>query len=79
MEGYTLTLDFPITKKNIELMTQLDEITLKYKGRFYLAKDSRMSEETLKRSDARFEKYKKFRSLKMKKSFSSAQSERLGL
>ena len=79
MEGYTLTLDFPVTKKNIELMELLDKITIKYKGRFYLAKDSRMTNRTLEKSDNRFEKYKKFRSLKMKKSFSSVQSERLGL
>ena len=79
MEGYTLTLDFPITKNSIDLMKKLDEITLKHEGRFYLAKDSRMSNYTLEKSDARFEKYKKFRSSKMKKSFSSVQSERLGL
>jgi len=79
MEGYTLTLDFPVTKRNIELMELLDKITIKYKGRFYLAKDSRMTNRTLEKSDNRFEKYKKFRSLKMKKSFSSVQSERLGL
>lgn len=79
MEGYTLTLDFPIAKKNIDLMEKLDEITLKYKGRFYLAKDSRMSSYTLEKSDVRFEKYRKFRSSKMKKSFSSVQSKRLEL
>jgi len=79
MEGYTLTLDFPITKSSIDLMKKLDEITLKYEGRFYLAKDSRMNSYTLEKSDTRFEKYKKFRSSKMKKSFSSVQSERLGL
>jgi len=79
MEGYTLTLDFPIIKKNIDLMKKLDEITLKYKGRFYLAKDSRMNSYTLDKSDIRFEKYRKFRSSEMKKSFSSVQSERLEL
>ena len=79
MEGYTLALDFPITKKNIDLMKKLDEITIKYKGRFYLAKDSRMNRDTFKKSDIRFEEYKKFRSSKMKKSFSSVQSKRLEL
>ena len=79
MEGYTLALDFPITKKNIDLMKKLDEITLKYKGRFYLAKDSRMNRDTFKKSDIRFEEYKRFRSSKMKKSFSSVQSKRLEL
>ena len=79
MEGYTLTLDCPSSKNSIDLMKKLDEITLKYEGRFYLAKDSRMNNYTLEKSDTRFEKYKKFRSSKMKKSFSSVQSERLGL
>ena len=32
MEGYTLALDFPVNEKTFEL--KLDEITLKYGGRF---------------------------------------------
>ena len=79
LEGYTLSLDFPITKNNLDLMKQLDEITIKYKGQFYLAKDSRLNKETFKRSDTKFEKYSKFRNPEMKKTFSSSQSERLGL
>ena len=79
IEGYTLSLDFPITKNNLDLMNQLDEITIKHKGQFYLAKDSRLNKDTFKRSDTKFEKYSKFRSPKMKKTFSSSQSERLGL
>jgi hypothetical protein len=79
MEGYTLTIDFPMTDKNLELMKQLDEITLNHKGRFYLAKDSRMSKDILQRSDVRFKKYSEFRSSKMKMSFSSEQSKRLEL
>ncbi len=79
VEGYTLSLDFPITKNNLDLMNQLDEITIKHKGQFYLAKDSRLNKDTFKRSDTKFEKYSKFRSPKMKKTFSSSQSERLGL
>ena len=79
IEGYTLSLDFPITKNNLNLMNQLDEITIKHKGQFYLAKDSRLNKDTFKRSDTKFEKYSKFRSPKMKKTFSSSQSERLGL
>ena len=79
MKGYTLALDFPITKKNLGLMKQLDKITLKYKGRFYLAKDSRLKKNDLKKSDSRFKKFSKFRATNMKKQFSSSQSERLGL
>ncbi len=79
MEGYTLTLDFPINKKNIKLMKQLDEITLKHKGRFYLAKDSRVDKNIFKLSDSRLKKFSEFRSSDMKKVFSSSQSERLDL
>ena len=79
IEGYTLALDFPISKKNLDLMNKLDEVTIKYEGQFYLAKDSRLNKEIFKRSDTKFAKYSKFRSLKMKETFSSAQSERLGL
>jgi hypothetical protein len=38
-----------------------------------------MNRDTFKKSDIRFEEYKKFRSSKMKKSFSSVQSKRLEL
>ena len=79
MEGYTLTLDFPINKKNIKLMKQLDEITLKHKGRFYLAKDSRVDKNIFKLSDSRLKKFSEFRSSDMKKVFSSSQSKRLDL
>ena len=60
-------------------MSQLDEITLKHKGQFYLAKDSRLNREIFKRSDIKFAKFSKYRTLKMKETFSSEQSERLGL
>lgn len=79
MEGYTLAIDFPLTDKNLELMKELDKITLNHKGRFYLAKDSRMSKDILHKSDARFKEYAEFRSSKMKISFSSDQSKRLEL
>ena len=79
IEGYTLALDFPITKNNLDLMNKLDEVTIKYEGKFYLAKDSRLNKEIFKRSDTKFAKYSKFRSIKMKEKFSSVQSERLGL
>ena len=61
-------------------MTQLDEITLKYKGRFYLTKDSRMSKEIFLKSDIRTEDYIKYRKLTGSYDiFNSSQSNRLGL
>ena len=79
MEGYTLALDFPITENNIKLMKKLDKITLKFNGRFYLAKDSRINKNIFLKSDPRFKKYIKYRYSKLNKTFSSTQSERLGL
>ena len=61
MEGYTLALDFPVNEKTFELLEKLDEITLKYGGRFYLAKDARMKKEVFKKSDERIGEYISFR------------------
>ena len=79
MEGYSLALDFPINKDNLLLMNRLDKITIKNGGRFYLAKDSRMSKETFQKSDKRIKEYKAFRDKGLKRNFNSSQSERLGL
>lgn len=80
MEGYTLALDFPVNPKTIELMSELDGITLRFGGRFYLAKDSRMSASTLKTSDARCEQFSAWRAANgLNSTFQSVQSQRLGL
>ena len=80
MEGFTLALDFPINQKSLNLMSKLDKITLKFGGRFYLAKDSRMSKETFNNSEKRLNDFKNFRKkLKNNRKFNSIQSERLGL
>ena len=78
MEGYTLALDFPVNNKTLKLADELDKITLRHEGRFYLAKDSRMSSETFKQSDQRIEKFIYFRKKKnLIKIFNSSQSNRL--
>lgn len=80
MEGYTLALDFPVNKKTLAFMSELDSITLKHKGRFYLAKDSRMSRDVFTKSDPRSDYYKNYRKIcGLNINFSSLQSERLGL
>lgn len=78
-EGYSLAMDFPINMKNLTLMNILDEITIKNGGRFYLAKDSRIKSDIFYKSDKRVEKFKNFRKNNCCQSFSSSQSERLGL
>lgn len=44
VDGYSLAMDFRITARNrqrvVQMTRELDEIVLKYRGRFYLAKDS---------------------------------------
>jgi len=80
MKGYTLALDFPVNNKTLELMNDLDKITIKYYGRLYLAKDSRMSKETLYKTDKRSESFQLFRKKQVSSNiFTSAQSKRLGL
>ncbi len=80
MAGHSLSLDFPCGEEGLELMQRLDRIVLQHGGRFYLAKDARLSPETLRKADARAETYKALRiKERMAGRFASAQSERLEL
>ena len=80
MEGYTLALDFPVTPKTLALLERLDQITIDHGGRFYLAKDSRMTGATLRASDPRTPDFQAHRdSHGFTSRFRSAQSERLAL
>lgn len=80
MEGYTLALDFPVNGKALALMDQLDHITLDHGGRFYLAKDARMSGETFRKADRRVADYGAVRQQQgLSGGFASAQSKRLGI
>lgn len=80
MEGYTLALDFPVKAKTLALLDRLDQITLAHGGRFYLAKDSRMSARTLRASDRRVDDFHALRDTRgFKSRFRSVQAERLTL
>jgi decaprenylphospho-beta-D-ribofuranose 2-oxidase len=80
MEGYTLALDFPVSQKILSLMNELDQITIAHGGRFYLAKDSRMTAETLRAADVRADSFSRMRDAGgLKNRFSSSQSQRLSL
>ena len=58
-------------------MNNLDKITLKHGGRFYLAKDSRISREIFAQADHRSEAYLQYRKKQgAKEIFSSEQSKR---
>lgn len=80
MEGYTLALDFPINPKTLAFLDILDRITLDHGGRFYLAKDARMSAKTFAASDDRIAVFRARRKdNNWQARFASAQSERLAL
>jgi FAD/FMN-containing dehydrogenase len=80
MLGYTLALDFPVHPRTLVLVDTLDQITIAHGGRFYLAKDSRMTADTLRRSDGRSQVFTQHRTRTgLQARFRSAQSERLGL
>ena len=80
-EGYTLALDFPISKKNFSFFNQLDELVLKYGGRLYLTKDVRVEKKMFEKMYA--ENIEDFRKIRKKngfdKVFNSLQSVRLEL
>lgn len=47
MEGYTLALDFPISRSALALLKELDAIVSDHGGRLYLAKDARADASTM--------------------------------
>ena len=80
MEGYTLALDFPITARILALLERMDRITIDHGGRFYLAKDSRMTAATLRAADPRSETFRGMREQQgLLSRFRSAQAERLSI
>lgn len=80
MEGYTLALDFPASRASLALLDRLDAITADHGGRFYLAKDARLTARTLHRADPRMTDFAGFRAANgLKAAFASDLSERLEL
>ncbi len=79
MEGFTLALDFPMKPTTLPLLERLDRITLEHGGRFYLAKDSRVSAATLRAADPRVSDFQQMRAGGAADHFISAQSQRLSL
>lgn len=79
-DGFTLALDFPVSPASLALLDRLDAIVLDHDGRFYLAKDARMTAETLHRSDPRAGQFAAWRrQTGAAERFASLQSRRLGL
>lgn len=80
-EGYTLALDFAMSKNLEVLLQELDSMVMEYGGRFYLTKDSRMDPETF--ASGFPHGLEKFMALRKKidpnEKLQSLQSRRLGL
>ena len=79
-EGYSFAIDFKIEKDLFSFLRDLDELVLKYHGRFYLAKDARVSKSVFEVGYPNIEKFRHFRKVnKMDKKFQSIQSKRIGI
>ena len=80
LEGYSLALDFKITKSLFIILNELDKLVIKYNGRIYLAKDARVSRAVFEQGYANIDKFRKLRQkYGMDKKFSSLQSKRLNI
>ena len=78
MKGYSLALDFKIEKGLFELLNKLDELVLKYKGRIYLTKDSRVSKEVFEQGYPYIQYFRQLRiKYKMNIKLNSLQSRRI--
>ncbi len=80
MRGYTLALDFKIEPGLFPLLKELDKIVVENGGRFYLAKDARVSKTVFEKGYPEIERFRTFRKEHgMDKVIRSLQSDRLGL
>jgi len=82
MEGYTLALDFPISKQAFLLFKELDAMVADFGGRLYLAKDSRMDADLFEETYPNAVHFKESIALLNEghsTPFASLQSERIGI
>ena len=79
-KGYTLAIDFPVTKKLFQFTPKLDEKVLQAGGRLYLGKDALLDKEMFRQM---YPKYNEWIAVKAKydpnNKFCSVISRRLGL
>lgn len=80
LEGYTLTLDFPVNTSTLNLLDEIDKLLIANGGRVYLAKDARQSPALM---EAGYPQLNAFRTVRRQsgasKKFRSLQSDRLSL
>lgn len=79
-EGYTLAIDFPVTKGLKAFTQQLDQAVLQAGGRLYLGKDSMMDKETFRKMYPHYQQWLDVkRAYDRDNHFTSDISRRLGL
>ncbi len=80
MEGYTITLDFPLDQETLRDLQKLDAIVEEHGGRIYLAKDARAPREVIEKGYADIVAFRELRrQIDPDRKFRSALSERLDL
>ena len=79
ISGYSLAMDFPYSKKINSIFNELDNIVLKFNGRVYLSKDTRLSSFYFSKFYKQFEEIIKVRKKYNIFNFGSNQSKRIGI
>lgn len=80
MEGYTITLDFPVRPDVMAGLSKLDAVVAEHKGRIYLAKDARAPRALIEQGYPEIEDFRRLRrKIDPDSKFRSALSERLEL
>jgi len=80
MEGYTITLDFPVRPETMNGLAKLDAVLDEHGGRIYLAKDARAPRAVIERGYPEIESFRELRrKIDPERKFRSVLSERLGL
>tara|TARA_B100000579_G_scaffold423858_1_gene427488 strand:- start:372 stop:1682 length:1311 start_codon:yes stop_codon:yes gene_type:complete len=79
ISGYSLAMDFPYSKKTELIFNELDKIILKFNGRVYLSKDTRLSSFYFTKFYKNFEEVIKVRKKYKIFNFRSNQSKRIGI
>lgn len=80
MEGYTITLDFPVRPATMSVLAKLDAVVAEYGGRIYLAKDARAPRELVEKGYSDIDAFRELRiKIDPERRFRSALSERLAL
>ena len=79
LSGYSLAMDFPYSNKVESILAELDKMVLKFNGRVYLSKDTRLSSYYFKKFYKQFDEVKKVRKKYNIFNFCSDQSKRIGI